>query len=465
MLGVILAHTIHALSEKAIDLRQIHHRIDMDKIGKQQSKSLFEIGENLNAVVASAKKLKAPQGIVVVNLGANDILEKNTDIVLGLVWQLVRAHLLRDVNLVSRPELIRLVAKGETLKDMLEMPSEALLIRWVNFHLAKATGADSLAPIKNFSADIADGKVYLRLLDQLLPRSYDRTTLTEALRSSSADLRVQTALDIAESINCRRFVTARDILAGQSRLNLAFTAGIFNEYIGIVLPTDEEVRALINRVEDLEIENGQLRNELAKREQEMQDMLAEVGKLKDEWLTQQADEGANARRQVQELTARYQAEVEAIKRKSSEDLEARENELQTILQSVKAKSKQQMLQYDRQNEKMRAQLTRELNTIKTSLEDFLASNGLIEKEALTEEPESTDASSTSPESLTPLLKRHLVKILEGYYEQSDKVKQMDQRLVHMARVNDAIGDKIQEYAEGLIDGKEKKNRRGFFGLV
>ena len=423
----------------------------MTKIGQQQSKSLFEVGENLNAVVAGAKKLKS-KGIVVVNLGANDILEKNTDVVLGLVWQLVRAHLLRDVNLVSRPELIRLLQAGETLRDLLDMSSEQLLIRWVNYHLERA----GEVPIRNFGSDIVDGRAYLTLMDQVCPRSIDRDVISKALKSQSAEERAQAVLSIAEEIGCKRFVTLKDILGGQSRLNLAFTAGIFNEYIGIVLPSDDEVRALVNRVDDLELENGSLKAALAERDEEMAAMLREVENLKNEWLSRDAEKGNDIKRQVQELIKQHQREIDGLKKKMNDEAESRETEIKAMLDAVKAKSKQQVLALERQNEKMRSQVTRDLNNIKRSLEDFLIANGMMDQPNL---------EVTSFEEVTPLLKDHLVKILQGYYEQADEVKRLEVRIQRMEQVNAVIGDKIQEYAEGMIDGKKKKSRKGtVFGL-
>ncbi len=82
-LGIVLAHLIEKLKPNSIPLNKLNYNIDLTSLGKSHSKSMFEIGENLNAVVDGAKKLK-DLGVVIVNLGANDILEKNVDIVLGL---------------------------------------------------------------------------------------------------------------------------------------------------------------------------------------------------------------------------------------------------------------------------------------------------------------------------------------------------------------------------------------------
>lgn len=225
--GVYLAYLCHGLDESSIRIQSIHRNIDLQKLGTNQSKSLFEVGENLNAVINAAKKLQR-YGIVVVNCGANDILECNTDVVLGLVWQLIRAHLLRDVNLVQRIELIRLMRQGESIKDLLDMKSEQLLLRWVNHHLERA----SATTINNFSSDVRDGRAYSVLLDMVAPSDVKRNEAMTSGASSPHEC-VQAVIDFAQQLGCHRFVTAADIESGHQRLNLAFVAGIFNEYIGI----------------------------------------------------------------------------------------------------------------------------------------------------------------------------------------------------------------------------------------
>jgi hypothetical protein len=449
--GVVLGYTIHALNASTITPKSLHHSIDLSQLGRQYSKSLFEVNENLNQIVHAAAQLKS---ISVVNLGSADILDRNVDIVLGLVWQLVRAHLLRDVNLVSRPELIRLLLPGESLKDLLKLSSEQLLVRWVNYHLARAGSSRCIA---NFGQrDIGDAEVYLELLGQICPRSVDRSQLEAAVGMDPAD-RASAVLDIADQIGCRRFVTAKDIQAGQTRLNLAFTASLFNEYIGIHLPSDDEVKALMNKLEDLEAENDELKQAVMERDAEMLTLLAEVEKLKTEWMSRDTLKSDDIKRQIDQLNQQHRQELEDVKAKATEEMEQRETEIRAMMDALKAKSKQAVMQAERQSEKIRAQVTRDLNNIKRSLQDFLVANDMLE-------PSSGEPEVTPFEQVTPLLKEHLVKVLESYYEKADEVKGLEKRVNHMEQVNNVIGTKISEYAETMIDGKKKQRRKHAFGL-
>lgn len=54
----------------------------------------FNIVENLNAVVAGAKKM----GVNLVNIGVVDLEEGKPHLILGLVWQILKA---RSVKLIS----------------------------------------------------------------------------------------------------------------------------------------------------------------------------------------------------------------------------------------------------------------------------------------------------------------------------------------------------------------------------
>ena len=64
-------------------------------------------------------------------MGASELIEgeKFPSIVLGLIWQLVKAHLLNSINLKNHPELVRLLEDGETLADLLKLPADQLLLR------------------------------------------------------------------------------------------------------------------------------------------------------------------------------------------------------------------------------------------------------------------------------------------------------------------------------------------------
>lgn len=103
--------------------------------------------ENNNVVINSAKAI----GCSVVNIGSQDLIEGREHLVLGLVWQIIKIGLFSKISLVHHPELFRLLQENETLQDLLALTPDAILIRWVNYHMKEASHPRR---ISNFSADI-----------------------------------------------------------------------------------------------------------------------------------------------------------------------------------------------------------------------------------------------------------------------------------------------------------------------
>jgi len=130
------------------------------------------------------------------------------------------------INLKNHPYLIRLLEPGESLEDLLKLSPEQILIRWVNYHLKNAGSSRRIA---NFGGDIKDSEVYTILLNQLAPKQCDK----KALEQSDKLKRAEMVLVNADKLGCRKFVRPRDIVAGNTKLNLAFVANLFNTCPGL----------------------------------------------------------------------------------------------------------------------------------------------------------------------------------------------------------------------------------------
>lgn len=90
--------------------------------------------------------------------------------------------------------------------------------------------------VSNFGADVKDGENYTVLLNQLKPEQCSRSPL------QTRDLldRAEQVLQNADKIDCRKFLTPTALVAGNSRLNLAFVANLFNTHPGLDPITEEE---------------------------------------------------------------------------------------------------------------------------------------------------------------------------------------------------------------------------------
>jgi len=224
--GVLLSKFINYAVQGTIDERALN----IPKGGK--ALSLFQINENQTLCINAAKSI----GVQTVNIGASELIdgEKHPHLVLGVAWQLVKISLLNSINLKNHPELIRLLESGEELSDLLRLPPDQLLLRWVNYHLKNAGHPKK---ITNFSGDVKDSVAYTVLLSQIAPGRCDRS----ALSSDDLTVRANKVLSNAQSLDVKCFIKAGDIVAGNPRLNLAFTAAIFNQCPGLDPLTEEEL--------------------------------------------------------------------------------------------------------------------------------------------------------------------------------------------------------------------------------
>jgi len=245
--GVLLAKFINSAVEDTIDMRAVNKR----KKGKKLS--LFQINENNNLVIEAAKSI----GVKVTNIGASDLREgsEKPHLVLGVIWQLVKIQLLAQINLKNHPELLRLLGDDETLDDLLAMPAEKLLLRWFNYHLEQA---EHPRRVRNFGKDVCDSECYTVLLNRINPKQCDLS----ALKMRKQEKRAAKVLDNARKAGCQVIIKPKDIVAANERLNLAFTAAIFNHMPGLEPITEEEQKDLAGMMED---DTGDSREERAFR--------------------------------------------------------------------------------------------------------------------------------------------------------------------------------------------------------
>jgi len=203
--------------------------INYPKPGK--TLSIFKVNENLVLGIRSCQAV----GCRVHNIGAGDIREaENPVLVLGLLWQLVKMSILSHINLKDHPELARLLESGETMEDFLKLSPEKILLRWMNYHLREA---GSPLRINNFGSNVKDSEAYTIVMNRINPNACD----TSALNMSDMNQRAQKVLSNASNLGCNPVVKAKDIAAGNEKLNLVFTADLFNTCPGLDALEEEEL--------------------------------------------------------------------------------------------------------------------------------------------------------------------------------------------------------------------------------
>ncbi|KAF9610517.1 hypothetical protein IFM89_022797 [Coptis chinensis] len=206
--GVLLCKLINVAVPGTIDERAINTKRVLNP---------WERNENHTLCLNSAKAI----GCTVVNIGTQDLIEARPHLVLGLISQIIKIQLLADLNLKKTPQLVELVDDSKDVEELMTLSPEKLLLRWMNFHLKKAGYKRT---INNFSSDVKDGEAYAYLLNVLAPEHCSPTTLDTKDPTERAKL----ILDHAEKMNCKKYITPKDMVEGSPNLNLAFVAHIFH---------------------------------------------------------------------------------------------------------------------------------------------------------------------------------------------------------------------------------------------
>ncbi|TNN78295.1 Plastin-1 [Liparis tanakae] len=186
-------------------------------------------GDNLVLALNSASSI----GCTVVSIDAHDLMAGKPHLVLGLLWQIIKVGLFADIA-INGNGLIGLLTDSENRDDLKSLSPEDRLLRWVNQHLRNA----GTSTISNFSEDIKDSKAYFHLLDQIAlhqEHGYKKKVKIDmsAINERNLDQRAEMMLRQAARLDCRQFVSPSDVTSGNSKLNLAFVANLYNVHSGV----------------------------------------------------------------------------------------------------------------------------------------------------------------------------------------------------------------------------------------
>ncbi|XP_010524643.1 PREDICTED: fimbrin-2 [Tarenaya hassleriana] len=211
--GVLLCKLINVAVPGTIDERAINTKSMLNP---------WERNENHTLCLNSAKAI----GCTLVNIGTQDIIEGRRHLVLGLISQIIKIQLLADLNLKKTPQLVELVGDSKEVEELMSLPPEKILLRWMNFQLKKSGYKKT---VTNFSSDVKDAEAYAHLLNVLAPEHGNPSTLV----AKNPFERAKLVLEHADRMGCRRYLTAKDIVDGSPNLNLAFVAHIFQHRNGL----------------------------------------------------------------------------------------------------------------------------------------------------------------------------------------------------------------------------------------
>ncbi|KAK1416644.1 hypothetical protein QVD17_25759 [Tagetes erecta] len=213
--GVLLCKLINIAVPGTIDERAINTKKLLNP---------WERNENHTLCLNSAKAI----GCTVVNIGTQDLAEGRPHLLLGLISQIIKIQLLSYVDLKKTPELAAMVEDSKEAEELMGLAPEKVLLKWMNFQLKKAGYKKE---VTNFSSDLKDGEAYAHLLNVLAPEH----GTTKTLETKDPTERANLILEQAEKLDCKRYVTSKDIVEGSTNLNLAFVAQIFQHRNGLTI--------------------------------------------------------------------------------------------------------------------------------------------------------------------------------------------------------------------------------------
>jgi len=340
--------------------------IEEKRIRLKTELSIFEMNDNHALAIAGARTI----GCKIINIGPEDLTRGQPNLILGMLWQLIRLSLLSQVNLQQHPEIIALKEASENVKDFVELPPELTLLRWINHHLRNAGYPRRVINFSDIDADC-----YAVLLHQLAPNICGLEALQEADPMKKAEMVLQNAA----KINCRQFLQPRDIVEKNENLNLAFLANLFNTHPNLV--QDHLPNPALEAQRAREIEDA-VRQQVAAQEQQLRARMQQEEQLLRARL-QQLEQNFQQRMEQEEAIYKQRwAQEEAKRQQAAQFAEEEHRKRLAQWEAEQARKTQEWrLAQEQQNVAMSHQLS-ELEQMKARI--------LQEREQLEEERRKRD---------------------------------------------------------------------------
>lgn len=218
--GVLLCKLINVAVPGTIDERAINTKKNLNP---------WERNENHTLCLNSLKAI----GCTVVNIGEQDLIEGRPYLIMGLISQIYKIQLLSDLSLKKTPQLLELAEKDQDLEELLALPPDKVLLKWMNFQLKKAGYKKE---VTNFSTDLKDGEAYAHLLNVLAPEH----STNSILEVNDPTKRAKMIVEQADKLDCSKYISPKDIVDGSTNLNLTFVAQIFQHRNGLKKVTNTE---------------------------------------------------------------------------------------------------------------------------------------------------------------------------------------------------------------------------------
>ncbi|KAJ3039251.1 hypothetical protein HDV00_012490 [Rhizophlyctis rosea] len=191
--------------------------VEWKKVNKAPVSSKFKKVENTNYVVVLGKSLK----FSLVGIQGSDITDGNKTLTLGLVWQLMREHVIQTLRSLS--------SAGHDITD-------ADMIKWANETVKRGGKSSSMSNFKD--SGLSTGVFFLDLLNGIKSGTVDYGLVTSGTDGTlvvvvyffgggddSAKLNAKYAISIARKLGATIFVLPEDIVEVKPKM-VSFSCGV-----------------------------------------------------------------------------------------------------------------------------------------------------------------------------------------------------------------------------------------------
>ena len=212
--GLVLLRALDTIQEGIVDWAEEVNgtkKINPNPKRKPRPLNKFKMCENCCYVVELCKKLK----LSLVNVCGNDIYDMNQKLVLGLVWQLMRFHIVTILKGLTKG--------GKEIKD-------TDLVKWANESVKAAGKTRQIADFKD--PQLNSGLFLIDLLQSVKPEAVDESLVTDGASEENALLNAKYAISIARMLGCTIFCLPEDIVEVNPKMILTFVGSVMAVALG-----------------------------------------------------------------------------------------------------------------------------------------------------------------------------------------------------------------------------------------
>eukprot|EP00210_Caulerpa_lentillifera_P001442 g1384.t1 len=211
--GAIPCLLLNALEPETVDIRALNIPTSDHDLSFQEKKQNHILCINSLATISTAKETEI--------LNPEKLVEGDKASILNLLWRIVNSATLGRIDVHRIRGLRALQEDEEDISHFLDLSSEDLLIRWVNWRLSQA---DNHQPIANLVKDLNDCSIYLKLQNEFQSELFN---LDETLQDSDVGNCARQVLSNCSRLEMRTSHCSNDLLSGSFKMNAVFLSQMF----------------------------------------------------------------------------------------------------------------------------------------------------------------------------------------------------------------------------------------------